>query len=235
MEGESYPVHIFLEKRGDSRASIGKRGVSIRLPQGMTREELFREILKMKSWAREEIGKAPQRFRKEAHPAYHNGQEIEVGNEKFVLRISHKEKESSSAFLEGNEIVLSISSGLDEAKRNRSVQVLLSRVIGRRRISGLKGRVERLNSLHFNLPLRKIFFKNNRSNWGSCSQIGNINISTRLLFAPDDVLDYVCIHELAHLREFNHSPAFWGLVEKAMPDYAEKEKWLDDHGKSCRF
>ena len=65
--------------------------------------------------------------------------------------------------------------------------------------------------------------------------MGNINISTRLLFAPDDVLEYVCIHELAHLIEHNHSQRFWMLVAQAMPDYTAKETWLKEKGDACRF
>ena len=77
--------------------------------------------------------------------------------------------------------------------------------------------------------------KYNHSNWGSCSSKGNINLSTRLLFAPDDVIDYVIIHELAHRIEMNHSPRFWKLVSDAMPDYKEKEKWLKVHGGKLGF
>ncbi|HKZ41668.1 MAG TPA: M48 family metallopeptidase, partial [Candidatus Hodarchaeales archaeon] len=61
------------------------------------------------------------------------------------------------------------------------------------------------------------------------------NISTRLLFAPDEVLEYVCIHELAHLIEHNHSDRFWALVEKAMPYYPQQKQWLKEHGESIRF
>jgi predicted metal-dependent hydrolase len=73
------------------------------------------------------------------------------------------------------------------------------------------------------------------SRWGSCSSSSNINLSTRLLFAPEGVIDYVIIHELAHLQELNHSPRFWRLVAEAMPDYQLKEKWLKDNGHLCDF
>jgi predicted metal-dependent hydrolase len=77
--------------------------------------------------------------------------------------------------------------------------------------------------------------KYNQTNWGSCSTRGNINLSTRLLFAPDDVIDYVIIHELAHLLEMNHSNRFWNIVKKAMPEYREKEVWLKKNGHLCDF
>ncbi|MBK8622242.1 MAG: M48 family metallopeptidase [Saprospiraceae bacterium] len=53
----------------------------------------------------------------------------------------------------------------------------------------------------------------------SCSEDRNLNFSVRLFFAPPDVRDYVIVHELAHLPEMNHSPKFWNIVEKIMPDY----------------
>jgi predicted metal-dependent hydrolase len=62
-----------------------------------------------------------------------------------------------------------------------------------------------------------------------------LNFSSRLLFAPQDVQDYVIIHELAHLIELNHSDAFWQLVADAMPNYSEKENWLKENGAACRF
>jgi predicted metal-dependent hydrolase len=95
--------------------------------------------------------------------------------------------------------------------------------------------VNELNFQFFKKPIKSVNFKYNHSNWGSCSQSGNLNFSSRLLFAPDDVQDYVIIHELAHLVELNHSDRFWKLVSDAMPNYAEKEKWLKVNSNACRF
>jgi predicted metal-dependent hydrolase len=92
-----------------------------------------------------------------------------------------------------------------------------------------------LNAIHFQRPVRNVYLKYNHSNWGSCSVGSNINLSTRLLFAPPDVIDYVIIHELAHLIEQNHSNRFWAQVARAMPDYERHERWLKDHGKTCDF
>ena len=96
-------------------------------------------------------------------------------------------------------------------------------------------RVNELNNLYFRQPVRSVNLKYNHSNWGSCSSKSNLNLSTRLLFAPPDVIDYVIIHELAHLIELNHSDRFWKLVSDAMPDYRKKEKWLDANDHLCHF
>ncbi|MCX5787318.1 MAG: M48 family metallopeptidase [Elusimicrobia bacterium] len=65
----------------------------------------------------------------------------------------------------------------------------------------------------------RVFVKSQRTLWGSCSARGNLNFNWRLAFAPRQVLDYVVIHELAHLRELNHSKRFWAMVEKYCPDF----------------
>ncbi|HLC81444.1 MAG TPA: M48 family metallopeptidase [Candidatus Nanoarchaeia archaeon] len=95
--------------------------------------------------------------------------------------------------------------------------------------------IKQLNEKYFKFYVGKIFLKYNASNWGSCSNSGNINISTRIIFAPGEIIDYVCIHELAHLQEKNHSPKFWKLVEQALPDYKEKQKWLKENSDKCWF
>jgi predicted metal-dependent hydrolase len=66
--------------------------------------------------------------------------------------------------------------------------------------------------------------------WGSCSSQGRLNFNWRLILAPPHVLDYVAAHEVAHLLEMNHSPAFWRTVEKALPGMAAGRAWLKAHG-----
>ena len=79
---------------------------------------------------------------------------------------------------------------------------------------------------------RRITIRNQKTRWGSCSAKGNLNFNWRLILAPEPVLDYVVIHELAHRKEMNHSPAFWAEVEKILPDYRERRKWLKTYGQT---
>jgi predicted metal-dependent hydrolase len=69
-----------------------------------------------------------------------------------------------------------------------------------------------------------------RSRWGSCSARGAVAFSWRLILAPAEVLDYVAAHEAAHLREMNHGPAFWALVEELSPDFRRHRAWLKRNG-----
>lgn len=72
----------------------------------------------------------------------------------------------------------------------------------------------------------RIFIKEQKTVWGSCSSKGNLNFNWKLIFTGPDQLEYVVVHELAHLKQMNHSPAFWREVEKVLPDYKERRKRL---------
>lgn len=78
----------------------------------------------------------------------------------------------------------------------------------------------------------RITIRSQRTRWGSCSAKGNLNFNCLLMLCPEEVQDYVVIHELCHRKEMNHSTAFWSEVEKHCPDYRIHRKWLKENGAS---
>jgi len=76
----------------------------------------------------------------------------------------------------------------------------------------------------------RLTVRDQRSRWGSCSSKGALSFNWRLVLAPHDVLDYVVVHEVCHLKEHHHGAAFWRLVEQRRPRYRESKDWLDAHG-----
>lgn len=80
-----------------------------------------------------------------------------------------------------------------------------------------------------------VCFRSQKTRWGSCSALGKISLNWRLIVAPLDVIDYVVVHELSHLRYYNHGPAFWNLVGTQLPNYAELRQWLRDHQYEADF
>ncbi|MDD5146566.1 MAG: M48 family metallopeptidase [Candidatus Pacebacteria bacterium] len=76
---------------------------------------------------------------------------------------------------------------------------------------------------------KKIFIKNQKTRWGSCSKKGNLNFNYKIALLSKDVVDYIIVHELCHLKEFNHSPQFWHLVAKTVPDFLLIKKELQNH------
>lgn len=76
----------------------------------------------------------------------------------------------------------------------------------------------------------RIAIKAAKTRWGSCSAQGNLNFHWKLILMPPAILDYVVVHELAHRIEMNHSPRFWTQVERILPDYRERRRWLKENG-----
>lgn len=69
-----------------------------------------------------------------------------------------------------------------------------------------------------------------KTRWGSCSAKGNLNFNWKLTLMPEEILDYLVVHELAHRVEMNHSPAFWAVVAEEIPDYKTRREWLRQNG-----
>lgn len=76
----------------------------------------------------------------------------------------------------------------------------------------------------------RITIRAQKTRFGSCSSKKNLNFNLAIMLMPDEIRDYVIVHELAHLKEMNHSSRFWREIEKIIPDYNPKRKWLQDNG-----
>lgn len=78
------------------------------------------------------------------------------------------------------------------------------------------------------IAVGKIAIRNQRSRWGSCSRKGNLNFNYKLTFLPPEVRDYVIVHEICHIKEFNHGPGFWALVAEIVPEHKRLRAMLRD-------
>ena len=87
-------------------------------------------------------------------------------------------------------------------------------------LSLAKSRLEYFNVI-YNFKYNKVVIRNQKTRWGSCSKKGNLNFNYKIALLPPKTADYIIIHELCHIGEFNHSKNFWDLVAKTMPDYKE--------------
>ena len=115
----------------------------------------------------------------------------------------------SMAIAEENEI-------LSEEERLKGVQKALRLI---------PERVEYFAEM-MNVTYGRITIREQKTRWGSCSSKGNLNFNWKLVLMPEEVLDYVVVHELAHRKEMNHSERFWNHVEKVLPDYQARRKLL---------
>lgn len=89
----------------------------------------------------------------------------------------------------------------------------------------LHTKITRFNE-KYGLRLKRISVRNQKTRWGSCSSLGNLNFNYKIIYLPEKLADYVIVHELCHLKEFNHSQKFWRWVAEVIPDYKNLRKEL---------
>lgn len=114
-------------------------------------------------------------------------------------------------------------------RRRTKAEIIDDPVRGRVSVEELRSEAKatlpsRLKELaeQYGFSYNRVSIKHNLSNWGSCSSKGNINLNLCLVLLPDDLQDYVMLHELCHLKEMNHGPAFHSLLESVCPDHKAK-------------
>lgn len=234
--GTDIPVRISFERRLNSMISVGRQYVYLRMPVHSSQKNVDSQMEWAKGWLNEVLDKKPGLLARYQVKPYKDGQKIFVNGVEFVLELKHLDSmKLKIRLVEGNHLQVWLPVTYNPLKHNEFIQKGLSRIISSQFYSQVAGRIIELNNMYFNEKIAGITIKYNKSNWGSCSRKRNINISSRILFAPPGVQDYIYIHELTHLKELNHSSRFWDIVRKIMPDYKEKEKWLRKNNHLCDF
>jgi predicted metal-dependent hydrolase len=132
---------------------------------------------------------------------------------------------SNAVTLERNHLILRLDSSLSTVELEQWMRAQAARVI--------KSKVA-IFAHQMGLIYNRVVIRDQRSRWGSCSCLKNLNFNWRLIMAPEPVLDYVVIHELCHLKEMSHSRSFWNIVYQYCPKWHEYRDWLDTHNSELK-
>ena len=133
------------------------------------------------------------------------------------MKIIFEEDNFNEVYIKNNKII--IVSHKDDHKR------IFKKWIDRQILNQSKNYVD-IISKSLDLNIKAIKISNSFNYWGSCNSAGIIHLNWRLIFAPSKILKYILVHELCHLKEFNHTKNFWMLVKKFCPDYKNQILWL---------
>jgi predicted metal-dependent hydrolase len=192
--------------------------LTVRAPMRVSKSEIESFVREQTDWilrkqeATKAIGDAPKR-------EYIDGESFLFLDSSFGLKLVGPQRPS-----------LKFDNGfsLSNTARRRG-ELLFTRWYKQKAFEIISGRVAEFARRNGFEP-KQIKITSARTRWGSCSPDGTLNFAWRLVMAPLVVVDYVVVHELAHLRVRNHSRRFWKVVESILPDYKLRRKWLRDHG-----
>ncbi len=223
----------------------GSQRVTYTLIQASRRDVLFQALpeagIRVYAPKQMRLRDIDQMVRERAEQLLEMQREVDQRLEEY--RQSHRLEDGSAMLIEGKRHTLRLRQGqrrtgranggeyiltLPDPEDGEAVRAALKSALSALALKRIRERLEYYIPRIGRGPGR-VAIRDQKSRWGSCSQMGNLNFNWKLIMAPPQALDYVVIHELCHLYEFNHSPRFWQLVARQMPDYEVWKKWLKRH------
>lgn len=196
-------------RRGTKRISMRVKpdgSVQVNHPWFAGQKEILAFVVEHAGWIRTHQQKMDEkRFYYSIHSV------VETKN--HTIQILPIENGKLQAALKGNQVVLTVPAELEVSSDQvqQFIKKVVTEVCRKEAREYLPDRVQQL-AIQFGFSYQKVFIKNLKSKWGSCSSNGNINLNLSLMLLPDQLIDYIILHELAHTREHNHGEGFWKLL-----------------------
>ncbi len=236
-QGIHLPLLIIEEIRIDTRVSIGKTSAYLRLPYTANSEYKQEKLIWAKKWLLETLTEKPDLAQRWKNKEYRSGQIIKTAFRNYTLHLStSKAKTTGTVHVVDCRLILNLPLLEENDYYTRDfITTLISRGIASDLLPDFSGRVHAYNKAYYKEKINSIRLKYVHSRWGSCATNGNLNFSSKILLAPEHIMDSVIVHELAHLKEMNHGDRFWNWVEKGDPDYLKHEVWLKKYGDRLDF
>ncbi|MEE8297360.1 MAG: SprT family zinc-dependent metalloprotease [Hyphomicrobium sp.] len=197
------------------------RTVVVKAPEGISDEKIQQVVESKRQWIYEKVGH-PQKYQDLPHPP---GKELVSGESALYLgrqyRIEVVNRGSAEIQFANRFLIPAI-------EMDKRIEALQDWYIGKAK-EKIVPRV-RHHARDLGVEVAKVKIVDNRYRWGSCTSNNNVNINWRLIKAPMFVIDYVVVHELAHLIEANHTPRFWNIVRTQIAQTDKARQWLREHG-----
>ena len=215
-DGNEIPVNIRRSQRARRillHVGVYDGKVELVLPPGASRREGLSFARTQTRWIAGQLAKIG------GGVPFANGTTFPLLDRQITIR--RQEGRSALPVLRNNELLV--------GGRDDTLPARVKRWVRAQALEEIKPCAHQMGAEIGRLPAR-ISMRDTRSRWGSCSRAGNLNFSWRLVMAPEYVLEYVVAHEVAHLRELNHSNRFWAVVDTLCDDVPRARGWLRKHG-----
>ena len=225
-------IEYFLKRSKRRRKTVGLRiaheGLEVVAPARTTIREIEEILSQRGKWILEKLTAASETPRPQ--PLVSGGSIPFLGGE-LTLVVQESAIRRPSTRSEGATLVVRVPQNLADEEKWGSVRSAVAVWYKVRMGEFLRERVTHWLPAMGREEMPKVLVREQRARWGSCSSDGTLRFSWRLGMLEPELIDSVVVHELAHLEVMNHSPAFWEVVMRAMPDARERRKRLDEAGR----
>ncbi len=227
-------IQIKYELRRSKRRTIGflinENGLRVTAPLKTSLKTIEEAIKKKEDWIKTKLHYFLTQYKKPSSLSLKNGVTIPYLGNNFSLRIQKSSSNNISLNQQALEIIISTINIESEPLTKR----LLTKWFQEKAKEYFAKRLP-FFSTQLNVKYHQFSLSSAKSRWGSCSTSGNIRLNWRLIHFSPILIDYVIVHELAHLREMNHSNRFWNIVSEIYPHYKTIRKELNLQGKTLSF
>lgn len=221
-ETETIEVTVTKSKRKSLSIAIQPDGnLLVKAPLGLSDEELLKWIKSKTGWIIRQREKVLEQQKNNPPKRYRTGEKISYLGQEYELEVRISEGRAGMIGMIENKLVV-----FSKVDSEEVVEKILNNWYVEQAKIWIQKRV-RFFARQMGENYKNITIKNQKKRWGSCSSNRNLNFNWRLVIMPEEIIDYVVVHELCHLKQMNHSKAFWDEVEKVLPDYKIREKWLN--------
>ena len=229
-ESEQVELVIQRSKRKSMTIAIQPDGnLLVKVPLFLSDDEIIKWLKTKTGWIIRQRAKILERQQESLPKQYVTGESFLYLGREYVLNVRLSEGRAGMVGLVEDKIVLFTKN--DDGKM---VQKILSDWYDKQAKTIIGKRVC-YYAQQMGETYGRITIKSQKKRWGSCSSARNLNFNRWLIMAPQEVLDYVVVHELCHLRQMNHSKEFWKEVEVVLPNYKLHKKWLENNGHLLSF
>ena len=220
------PYHIIKSKRiRTSEIIVESDKVTIRTPLDKSQSDIEGIISEKASWILKKQKEYKELVPQIIKPTYKEGSTLPYLGRNYPLRILKNQSEYNIKLCDGEFVIEIKSSKASPAK----IKKIYEEWLVDEAKSMFKHKVEEY-SKKLGVKVEDITIKHLKNRWGSMTKQGSINLNINLLKAPEDVIDYIILHELCHLKIKEHSHHYWDHVRRYMPNYQQKIKWLETSG-----
>lgn len=206
-----------------ARIRLGPRHpLEVVVPRGMPRPQIGAFLEERRSWIEEKVTRAAEIAARPPQLGLEKPAVVWIGGREIAVRLEGGRSAAVARLIDG---LLVVRGAASESRAVEAVERWYRREGRRALIEATEREAARLK-----LDPGSVSIRDTRTRWGSCASSKNLSFSWRLIIAPPEVLHYVVIHELCHLREPNHSKSFWRLLEASCPGWQEPARWLRKNG-----
>lgn len=227
FEGASVLLRRTNRKKSIS-LSIRDGAIVILAPRRVPDREILELMVKRTEWIRSALAKQAESQQIAKRKFVDDDRFLFLGKE-YPLRVIDGPR--AKAELEEGVFIVHARRAHTQERRARSVRAAFLRWYKEEAEVFITDRTNHYAAQMGAAPGR-ILFRDYKSMWGKCTSQGEITYNWKLVMAPPRIVDYVIVHELAHLQHLNHSRDFWDCVDRIIPDYKLRRKWLKDHGET---